>query len=94
MQARSAAFAERPMPSPYGPGTRDQENHPYFAWPDWLLVPAPCVLQVIEAGANALVAGSAVFGAKDYKEGECLRHSFASITPQTLFTSPTSPCQL
>lgn len=29
-----------------------------------------CVLlQVIEAGANALVAGSAVFGASDYKEG-------------------------
>ena len=27
------------------------------------------VLQVIEAGANALVAGSAVFGAKDYAEG-------------------------
>ena len=26
--------------------------------------------QVIEAGANALVAGSAVFKAKDYKEGE------------------------
>lgn len=25
--------------------------------------------QVIEAGANALVAGSAVFGAKDYAEG-------------------------
>jgi pentose-5-phosphate-3-epimerase len=24
---------------------------------------------VIEAGANALVAGSAVFGAKDYAEG-------------------------
>lgn len=30
-----------------------------------------CLLwwQVIEAGANALVAGSAVFGAKDYAEG-------------------------
>ena len=27
------------------------------------------VWQVIEAGANALVAGSAVFGAKDYAEG-------------------------
>lgn len=27
------------------------------------------MLQVIEAGANALVAGSAVFGAKDYAEG-------------------------
>ena len=26
---------------------------------------------MIEAGANALVAGSAVFGAKDYKEGKC-----------------------
>ena len=26
-------------------------------------------LKVIEAGANALVAGSAVFGAKDYAEG-------------------------
>jgi len=26
-------------------------------------------LQVIEAGANALVAGYAVFGAKDYAEG-------------------------
>ena len=26
-------------------------------------------MQVIEAGANALVAGSAVFGASDYKEG-------------------------
>lgn len=25
--------------------------------------------QVIEVGANALVAGSAVFGAKDYAEG-------------------------
>lgn len=25
--------------------------------------------KVIEAGANALVAGSAVFGAKDYAEG-------------------------
>ena len=25
--------------------------------------------QLIEAGANALVAGSAVFGAKDYAEG-------------------------
>lgn len=28
-----------------------------------------CCWQVIEAGANALVAGSAVFGAKDYAEG-------------------------
>lgn len=27
-------------------------------------------LQVIEAGANALVAGSAVFGAKDYAQGK------------------------
>jgi hypothetical protein len=27
-------------------------------------------LQVIEAGANALVAGSAVFGAESYSEGE------------------------
>ena len=26
--------------------------------------------QLIEVGANALVAGSAVFGAKDYAEGE------------------------
>ena len=26
--------------------------------------------QVIEAGANALVAGSAVFGAKDYAQGK------------------------
>lgn len=26
-------------------------------------------MQVIEAGANAIVAGSAVFGAKDYAEG-------------------------
>ena len=26
--------------------------------------------QVIEAGANALVAGSAVFGAPDYAEGK------------------------
>lgn len=26
--------------------------------------------QVIEAGANALVAGSAVFGASDYSEGK------------------------
>ena len=33
-----------------------------------------CLMQVIEAGANALVAGSAVFGASDYKEGvaECI----------------------
>lgn len=30
------------------------------------------MLQVIEAGANALVAGSAVFGAPDYKEGKTL----------------------
>lgn len=27
-------------------------------------------LQVIEAGANAIVAGSAVFKAKSYKDGE------------------------
>lgn len=27
------------------------------------------VWQVIEAGANAIVSGSAVFGAKDYAEG-------------------------
>lgn len=27
--------------------------------------------QVIEAGANALVAGNAVFKAKSYKDGEC-----------------------
>jgi pentose-5-phosphate-3-epimerase len=33
-----------------------------------------CFKQVIEAGANALVAGSAVFGAKDYAEGNCLIH--------------------
>ena len=30
------------------------------------------ICQVIEAGANALVAGSAVFGASDYTEGETL----------------------
>ena len=29
-----------------------------------------CVLQVIEAGANAIVAGSAVFKAPSYKDGE------------------------
>ncbi len=29
--------------------------------------------QLIEVGANALVAGSAVFGAKDYAEGELPR---------------------
>lgn len=28
------------------------------------------LVQVIEAGANALVAGSAVFGAPDYAEGK------------------------
>lgn len=28
--------------------------------------------QLIEVGANALVAGSAVFGAKSYKDGELL----------------------
>lgn len=33
-------------------------------------------LQVIEAGANALVAGSAVFGAKDYAEG--MHHTYNS----------------
>ena len=33
------------------------------------------MLQVIEAGANALVAGSAVFGAPDYKEGKSLIHT-------------------
>lgn len=45
--------------------------------------------QVIEAGANALVAGSAVFGAKDYAEGmdplnlyECER-DIPFFTPQT-----------
>ena len=27
--------------------------------------------KVIEAGANAIVSGSGVFGAKDYAEGEC-----------------------
>jgi hypothetical protein len=27
--------------------------------------------QVIEAGANAIVAGSAVFKAKSYRDGEC-----------------------
>lgn len=38
--------------------------------------------QVIEAGANALVAGSAVFGAKDYAEGMASfqRHSLNSST--------------
>jgi len=30
-------------------------------------------LQVIEAGANALVAGSAVFGAPDYAEGKDIK---------------------
>lgn len=29
----------------------------------------PWITQVIEAGANALVAGSAVFGAKSYADG-------------------------
>lgn len=32
--------------------------------------------QVIEAGANALVAGSAVFGAKDYAEGADSQNCF------------------
>lgn len=35
-------------------------------------------MQVIEAGANALVAGSAVFGAKDYAEGNMLLESVVS----------------
>jgi hypothetical protein len=41
----------------------------------WIHVSADYIIfrftkwQVIEAGANALVAGSAVFGAKDYAEG-------------------------
>lgn len=34
-------------------------------------------LQVIEAGANALVAGSAVFGAPDYAEGKDINSLFS-----------------
>lgn len=36
-------------------------------------------LQVIEAGANALVAGSAVFGAKDYAEGMLIKLTAATL---------------
>jgi hypothetical protein len=35
-------------------------------------IPCTGCLQVIEAGANALVAGNAVFKAKSYKDGECM----------------------
>lgn len=51
----------------------------FFTWvPKASFRSLPC-LQVIEAGANALVAGSAVFGAKDYAEG--MIHTFASAPP-------------
>ena len=39
-------------------------------------------LQVIDAGANALVAGSAVFGAPDYAEGESNPVIFAASSPR------------
>lgn len=35
--------------------------------------------KIIEAGANAIVAGSAVFGAKSYKDGESVAHLEASV---------------
>ena len=42
---------------------------PIFFWIPGLYSQATLLWQVIEAGANALVAGSAVFGAKSYSEG-------------------------
>lgn len=44
--------------------------------------------KVIDAGANALVAGSAVFGAPDYAEGT--RGSDPQSDDQMMFTFP--PC--
>lgn len=49
-------FENQYLPS----GTRQSESE---------LIHLNILWQVIEAGANALVAGSAVFGAKDYAEG-------------------------
>ena len=40
--------------------------------------------QLIDAGANALVAGSAVFGAKSYKDGEPRDLIFLAATRITL----------
>lgn len=43
---------------------------PIFFLNTWIIFSSHILLwQVIEAGANALVAGSAVFGAKSYSEG-------------------------
>ncbi len=37
---------------------------------------APSAAQVIEAGANAIVAGSAVFKAKSYRDGKLILARF------------------
>lgn len=44
--------------------------------------------KVIDAGANALVAGSAVFGAPDYAEGMCLLRLLLSCTHSYAHSNP------
>lgn len=50
----------------------------------------PVLSQVIEAGANAIVAGSAVFKAKSYKDGECMGTQACDCT--ALAAHLRSPC--